>query len=111
MGQGYFSALEKTRKRKNSKTIPSKYSINHLMRLKDNIMNNLDNLIFLDDVPIKSKQKEDDKMVMNNTCQIVNRSRCCDKCNTMKDENNYKNDCIICEKCLIQMIKENNEEK
>ena len=59
MGQGYFSALEKTRKRKNSKTIPSKYSINHLMRLKDDIMNNLDNLIFLDDVPIKSKQKED----------------------------------------------------
>jgi len=50
-------------------------------------------------------------MVMNNTCQIVNRSRCCDKCNTIKDENNYKNDCIICEKCLIQMIKENNEEK
>jgi len=59
MGQGYFSALEKTRKRKNSKTIPSKYSINHLMRLKDNIMNDLDNSIFLDDVPIKSKQKED----------------------------------------------------
>ena len=50
-------------------------------------------------------------MVMNNTCQIVNRSRCCDKCNTMKDENNFMIKGVICNKCLIQEIKENNEEK
>ena len=69
------------------------------------------------DCPIHPLPKEErssrtlDKMVMNNTCEIVNRSRSCDKCNTIKDENNFMIKGVICNKCLIQEIKENNEEK
>ena len=121
MGQGYFSALIKQRKNRGcNRAKPCKYSIHYLMGLKDNIMNDLDNSICLD-MPKNKKEskkddeiiiiKEDDKMVMNNTCRIVNRSRCCEICNTIKDENNFMIKSVICNKCLIQKTKENNEAK
>ena len=139
MGQGYFSTLVKQRKdRGYNKAKPSNMSVSEFMKLKDIIMQELDSGLINE--PIKKSLKpetvkkwdsledmkkalieynikkrleikEDDKMVMNNTCEIVNRSRCCDKCNTMKDENNFMIKGVICNKCLIQEIKENNEEK